>query len=183
RAVIRHREPLWRQQQYCHRGGRASPDGYTLLLITVVNALNTTMFKLNFDFIRDIAPVASMGRVPFVMEVPPSVPAKTVAEFIAYAKGIPCRRRTVQDAVLRRSVSRALPRCASISRSARRRGASLFRSPNLIDRVYQGRQATRLGGHHDDALASAARRSGCERNLAGLVWHRRSERHARGGHR
>jgi tripartite-type tricarboxylate transporter receptor subunit TctC len=68
---------------------RASPDGYTLLLITVVNALNTTMFKLNFDFIRDIAPVASIGRVPFVMEVPPSVPAKTVAEFIAYAKGNP----------------------------------------------------------------------------------------------
>ncbi len=66
---------------------RASPDGYTLLLITVVNALNTTMFKLNFDFIRDIAPVASIGWVPFVMEVPPSVPAKTVAEFIAYAKG------------------------------------------------------------------------------------------------
>src|SRR6266702_6728531 len=68
---------------------RASPDGYTLLLITVVNALNTTMLKLNFDFIRDIAPVASIGRVPFVMEVPPSVPAKTVAEFIAYAKGNP----------------------------------------------------------------------------------------------
>ena len=68
---------------------RASPDGYTLLLITVVNALNTTMFKLNFDFIRDIAPVASIGWVPFVMEVPPSVSAKTVAEFIAYAKGNP----------------------------------------------------------------------------------------------
>src|SRR6266540_2694608 len=49
---------------------RASPDGYTLLLITVVNAVNTTMFKLNFDFIRDIAPVASIGRVPFVMEAP-----------------------------------------------------------------------------------------------------------------
>jgi tripartite-type tricarboxylate transporter receptor subunit TctC len=44
------------------------------------------MFKLNFDFIRDIAPVASISRVPFVMEVHPSVPAKTVPEFIAYAK-------------------------------------------------------------------------------------------------
>ena len=65
---------------------RASPDGYTLLLITVVNAVNTTMFKLNFDFNRDIAPVASICRVPFVMEVHPSVPATTVAEFIAYAK-------------------------------------------------------------------------------------------------
>jgi tripartite-type tricarboxylate transporter receptor subunit TctC len=68
---------------------RASPDGYTLLLITVVNALNTTMYKLSFDFIRDIAPVASICRFPFVMEVHPSVPARTVAEFIAYAKGNP----------------------------------------------------------------------------------------------
>jgi tripartite-type tricarboxylate transporter receptor subunit TctC len=68
---------------------RASADGYTLLLITVVNALNTTMFKLNFDFIRDIAPVAGIGRVPFVMEVHPSVPANTVADFIAYAKANP----------------------------------------------------------------------------------------------
>src|SRR5262245_38934886 len=70
---------------------RASPDGYTLLLITVVNTLNTTMYKLNFDFNRDIAPVASICRVPFVMEVPASVPAKTVAEFIAYAGSNPGR--------------------------------------------------------------------------------------------
>src|SRR5215471_15101805 len=68
---------------------RASPDGYTLLLITTANAVNTTLFKLNFNFIRDIAPVASIVRVPFVMEVHPSVPAKTVAEFIAYAKAHP----------------------------------------------------------------------------------------------
>ena len=68
---------------------RASPDGYTLLLITTANAVNATMFKLNFNFIRDIAPVASISRVPFVMEVHPSVPANTVAEFIAYAKANP----------------------------------------------------------------------------------------------
>jgi tripartite-type tricarboxylate transporter receptor subunit TctC len=68
---------------------RASPDGYTLLLISTANALNATMFKLNFDFIHDIAPVASIVRVPYVMEVHPSVPAKTVAEFIAYAKANP----------------------------------------------------------------------------------------------
>jgi tripartite-type tricarboxylate transporter receptor subunit TctC len=68
---------------------RASPDGYTLLLITTANAINTTMLKLNFDFIRDIAPVASIVRVPLVMEVHPSVPTKTVAEFIAYAKAHP----------------------------------------------------------------------------------------------
>jgi len=68
---------------------RAPPDGYTLLLITVANALNATMFKLSFDFIREIAPVASIVRVPWVMEVHPSVPAKTVPEFIAYAKAKP----------------------------------------------------------------------------------------------
>ena len=68
---------------------RASPDGYTLLLISTANALNATMFKLNFNLIRDIAPVASIVRVPYVMEVHPSVPATTVAEFIAYAKANP----------------------------------------------------------------------------------------------
>jgi tripartite-type tricarboxylate transporter receptor subunit TctC len=68
---------------------RASPDGYTLLLITAASAINTTMLKPNFDFIRDIAPIASIARVPLVMEVHPSVPTQTVAEFIAYAKANP----------------------------------------------------------------------------------------------
>ena len=68
---------------------RASPDGYTLLLATTANAINATMFKLNFDFGRDITSVAGIVRVPLVMEVHPSVPAKTVAEFIAYAKANP----------------------------------------------------------------------------------------------
>ncbi len=68
---------------------RASPDGYTLLLASASNAINATMLKLNFDFIRDIAPIAAIVSVPLVMEVHPSVPAKTVAEFIAYAKANP----------------------------------------------------------------------------------------------
>jgi tripartite-type tricarboxylate transporter receptor subunit TctC len=68
---------------------RASPDGYTLLLVSSANAVNATMFKLNFDFIRDIAPVVGIVRVPLVMEVHPSVPARTVAELIAYAKANP----------------------------------------------------------------------------------------------
>jgi tripartite-type tricarboxylate transporter receptor subunit TctC len=71
---------------------RADADGYTLLLVTSANAVNATLFeKLNFNFIRDIAPVASILGVPFVMEVNPSVPAKTVPEFIAYAKANPGR--------------------------------------------------------------------------------------------
>jgi tripartite-type tricarboxylate transporter receptor subunit TctC len=66
---------------------RAPGDGYTLLLANGVNAINATLYdKLNFNFIRDIAPVASIVRVPNVMEVNLSVPANTVPEFIAYAK-------------------------------------------------------------------------------------------------
>jgi len=69
---------------------RATPDGYTLLMIDPQPAINVTLFdKLNFDFIRDIAPVAGVLRVPNVMVVNPSVPAKTVPEFIAYANGNP----------------------------------------------------------------------------------------------
>jgi tripartite-type tricarboxylate transporter receptor subunit TctC len=68
----------------------AVPDGYTLLLATVPNAVNATLYeKLNFNFIRDIAPVAGIIRVPQVILVHPSVPAKTVPEFIAYAKANP----------------------------------------------------------------------------------------------
>jgi tripartite-type tricarboxylate transporter receptor subunit TctC len=69
---------------------RAAPDGYTILLVNPANAINTTLYeKLSFNFVRDIAPVAGLIRVPNVMEVNPSVPAKTVSEFIAYAKANP----------------------------------------------------------------------------------------------
>src|SRR5262249_14937293 len=66
---------------------RASPDGYTLLLVAPNNAYNATLYdNLRFNFIRDIVPVASICRDCFVMVVNPSFPAKTVAEFIVYAK-------------------------------------------------------------------------------------------------
>jgi len=68
----------------------APPDGCTLLVATSVNAINATLYeKLNFNLIRDVAPVASIHREPFVMEVNPSVPVKTVPEFIAHAKANP----------------------------------------------------------------------------------------------
>ena len=66
---------------------RAQPDGYTLLFVAPSSAINATLYeKLSFNFIRDIAPVASLIRLPNVMEVNPSVLVKTVPEFIAYAK-------------------------------------------------------------------------------------------------
>jgi tripartite-type tricarboxylate transporter receptor subunit TctC len=69
---------------------RAPADGYTLLLCGITNATNATIYdKLNFDFIRDIAPVAGISHGPFVMVVNPSVPAKSLPEFIAYAKANP----------------------------------------------------------------------------------------------
>jgi tripartite-type tricarboxylate transporter receptor subunit TctC len=68
----------------------AAPDGYTLLLATVPNAVNASLYeKLNFNFIRDIVPVAGIIRVPMVILLNPSVPPKTVPEFIAYAKANP----------------------------------------------------------------------------------------------
>ncbi len=69
---------------------RAAPDGYTLLLVAPANAINATLYdKLNYNFLRDTAPVAGLIRFPNVMEVNPSVPVKTVPEFIAYAKANP----------------------------------------------------------------------------------------------
>jgi tripartite-type tricarboxylate transporter receptor subunit TctC len=71
-------------------GVRAPPDGYTLLMALSLNAINASLYdNLSFNFIRDTAPVASIASIPFVMEVHPSFPAKTVPEFIAYAKANP----------------------------------------------------------------------------------------------
>jgi tripartite-type tricarboxylate transporter receptor subunit TctC len=69
---------------------RAAPDGYTLLYVTTANAVSATLFdRLNFNFIRDIAPVAGTIRVPNLVTVNPSLPVKTIAELVAYAKASP----------------------------------------------------------------------------------------------
>ena len=71
---------------------KSAPDGYTILLVNPANAINASLYDgLSFDFLRDIAPVASMVRQPLVMLVHPSVPAKTIPDFIAWAKAAPGR--------------------------------------------------------------------------------------------
>jgi tripartite-type tricarboxylate transporter receptor subunit TctC len=69
---------------------KSAPDGYTMLLVNPANGINASLYKtLNYNFIRDIAPVAGIVRTPNVMVIPPSLPVKTVAEFIAYCKANP----------------------------------------------------------------------------------------------
>jgi tripartite-type tricarboxylate transporter receptor subunit TctC len=79
---------------------RAAPDGYTLLLVGINNAINATSYdKLNFNFIRDITPVASISNVPGIMAVHPSFPAKPVPEFIAYAKANPGKANMASEGI------------------------------------------------------------------------------------
>ena len=73
----------------------ASADGYTLLMATTANAVNATLYaNLNFNFIRDVAPIATINRAPFVMVVSLAVPARAIPEFVAYAKANPPTRST-----------------------------------------------------------------------------------------
>jgi tripartite-type tricarboxylate transporter receptor subunit TctC len=79
---------------------RAVPDGHTLLLVGINNAINATSYdKLNFDFIRDITPVATISGVPSIMALHPSFPAKTIPEFIAYAKANPGRANMASEGI------------------------------------------------------------------------------------
>ena len=179
---------------------RAPPDGYTLLLVAPSNAINATLYdKLNFNFIRDIAPVAGIVRVPFVMVVNPSVPAKTVPEFIAYAKANPGKINMASSgngtaAHVAGELFKMMTGVdmvhvpyrggARADRSARRAGAGAVRRPCRVDRAHQGRQAARAGGDHRDALGGAAGHPDRGRFRAGLrgellVWRRRAQEHAR----
>ena len=155
---------------------RAPADGYTLLLVAPANAINATLYdKLNFNFIRDIAPVAGIIRVANVMVVNPSVPAKTVPEFIAYAKANPGKinmasagngsQQHVAGELFKMMAGVDMVHVpyrgggARADRPARRAGAGLLRHHGVDHRVHQDRQAARAGGDHRDALSRCCRTS------------------------
>ena len=202
RPAIRHREParalppISPPRRSCVRRRTAIRSSWSV----PANAISATLYdKLNFNFIRDIAPVASIVRVPFVMVVNPSFPAKTVPEFIAYAKANPGKinmasagnrhrdprgRRAVQDDGRCQHGSRAVSRRRHASPICSADKCSRLLQPHAcVDRVHQGGQAARAGGDHRDALGGAAGHSDRGRVRAGLrgervVWRRRAHEHA-----
>src|SRR5262249_45287250 len=156
---------------------RSSPDGYTILLVTGTNAINATLYdKLNYNFIRDIASVAGIARVPELMVANLSVPAKTVPEFIAYAKANPSKLNMASGGIGTPShmagelfkmmtgvdmvhvVSRG---GASAHRSDQRAGAGDVQRLDLVNRAHQGRQAARASRDDLDALGGAAGHPDC----------------------
>jgi tripartite-type tricarboxylate transporter receptor subunit TctC len=177
---------------------RAAADGYTLLFVSTPNAINTTLYeKLNFNFIRDVAPVAGIMVVPNVMVVHPSVPAKTVPEFITHAKANPGKVNLASGGVggpshvageLFKMMAGVGPRTlswrrAGTHRSDRGTSASHILHHAGVDRIHQGRQAACARRNHRDARGSAPRHSDRGRIRAGLrgervVWHRRAQENA-----
>jgi tripartite-type tricarboxylate transporter receptor subunit TctC len=152
---------------------RAAPDGYTLLMVSAGNTINTTLYdKLNFNFVRDIAPIAGIIRSTNVMEVNPSFPASTVPEFIAYAKANPGKINMASGGngsgphlsgelfkVMTGIDMRHVPYRGSPPALTDLIGgqAGHVRPDVVVDRVYQSRQAARSSGHHGDPLAGVAR--------------------------
>jgi tripartite-type tricarboxylate transporter receptor subunit TctC len=143
---------------------RAPADGYTLLLASTTSTINATLYdRLNFDFLRDIAPVAGIIRLPLVMVVNPSVPAKTVPEFTAYAKANPGKINLGSPGIGSPGhvAGELFKMMAGVDlvhddRPAWRTGAGSVRLHVSDDRADQGRQAASIGGDDGDALGDAA---------------------------
>src|SRR5262249_2410346 len=161
------------------------PDGHTLLLVSPSAAINATLYeKLNFNFIRDIAPVAGLVRVPRVMEVNPIVPGENNSGIHCLRQGQSrkgqygisgdrrsgsCGRRNVQDAHRDQHGSCALSqRRASADRFDWRGSTGLLRCAAIVDRVRQKRQAAWARGDGRFAVRGAARYSNGERVCARL---------------
>ena len=178
----------------------APPDGYTMLLVNPANGINATLYKnLSFNFIRDIAPVAGIVRTPNVMEVTPSLPAKTVAEFIAYCKANPGKINMASSGSgtsvhLSGELFKSMTGCKMLHVPYKGAGPALtdlmggqvhvhLRQPAVVGRPHQGRQDPRARRHLGRARAVAARRADGRRDGARLrgdrvVRHRHAQGHA-----
>jgi tripartite-type tricarboxylate transporter receptor subunit TctC len=166
---------------------KATPDGATLLFAMSANAINAALYRhLNFNFMRDAEPVASIARIPLVMEVNPAVPAKTVPEFIAYAKANPGKVNLASGGPgTPLYVAGALfSMMADIKMTnVWYRGGEGAAIPDLLSG-----QAARAGGDGGEASPGLARRSRHGRVSAGLrserlVRHCRTQRDASGDRR
>jgi tripartite-type tricarboxylate transporter receptor subunit TctC len=164
---------------------RAAPDGYTLLLTSGNDPLSESLYSdVRFNYIRDISPVASIALTPNVMEVNPVFPAKTVPEFIDYAKANPGKMNFASAGIgtgqhlcgelfkmmtgidmLHVPLSR---RGSRDCRFAWRTGAGHVRLPDFVNRVHPRRQAARAGGVVYGSSCGAARNSDHERFHSGV---------------
>ena len=143
------------------------PDGYTLLLVNSQNAINVALYeKLSFDFVRDITPVGRVQSVPLVMEVHPSVPARTIPEFIAYAKANPGKLNMASAGIGGPQHGRRGPDAhplqghdAGGDRSCGGPGAGDVRRYADLTAAHQGRKAPAAGRDDDRATSIPARRA------------------------
>jgi hypothetical protein len=178
-------------------------DGYTLLLVNAANAINATFYeKLTYNFIRDIAPVASIMRAVYVMEVNRSFPAKTVPEFIAYAKANPGKINMASGGIgstphvageLFRAMSGVnmvhVPyRSGALALTDLIGGQVEVFFDAFIDRVHQGWSTAPIGSYHRDALGGTSKPPDRGRFRAGLrgervVRRRRAQEYACRHHR
>ena len=175
---------------------RAPPDGYTLLWVATSNYINATLYKkLPYNFIRDIAPVASNTRTPLVMEVTPSLPVKTVPEFIAYAKAHPGKLNMASGGIgnsthMAGELFKMMTGVAMLHVPYRGSAPALtdllagqvqvmFDLMASLDRPHPRRQAARAGGDHGDALGGAARSCRPSANLCRATKRARSAASAR----
>ena len=171
---------------------RSPADGYTVLLAGAVNAINATLYdKLNFNFAADIAPVAGAVQFPNVMTVSASFPAKSVPEFIAYAKANPGKINHGSSGIgtSQHLAGELFKAAAGVSFThIPYRGAPqaltdllsgqvhvLFDALPPIDAAHQVRRGTRLGGHNADAVGSSSRHSG-DRGVSARLRGERLER-------
>jgi len=158
---------------------RSAPDGYTLIAVGMNNTINATLYeKLSFNFIRDIAPIASILRAPQVMLVNPSVPANTVPEFITYAKANPGKInmasagngspthlsgelfKMTTGINLLHVPYRGSP--AALTDLISGQGPGHVRQRGIVDRPHQGWQVARPGGDDRNTLGGAPGHSPCE---------------------